>query len=138
MTLKRLGDGSFLDTETGVLSGYDPQREAAGRRITAQLGQLPQQKAQARQPVMNKSAANNPGVVVQDPATGGVKKIIRPDANLLVVSPYEMGMGSMIPAMSETTKKVVLTGAIVCAALGAVWLNNKFKHKPKTAHKHSK
>ncbi len=138
MPLKRLGDGSFLDTDTGVLSGYDPAREAAGRRITAQMGHLPSQRAQAKQqqqPVMNKSAANNPGVVVQDPATGGVKKIIRPDSSLLV-NPYELGVGaSIIPAMSDTTKRIVLTAGIVAAALGAVWLNNKFKHKPSTKSK---
>ncbi len=138
MALRRLGDGSFLNEETGELSGYDPQREAAGRRISAAMGHLPQQRQQAQQvqmPVANKGHAHTTGVVVPN-AAGQPTMMIKPAQPLLAVNPYEMGVGSsIIPAMSDTTKRMVLTGAIVVAALGAVWINNKFQSKPKHAKK---
>lgn len=133
MVMKRLGDGSFLNTDTGELSGFDPAREAAGRRISAQMGHLPEQRRAAAMPpkhAIDKGSTQTPGVVVPNPA-GGVKKLIRPDASL-AVSPYEMGFGGLpqIPQMSETTKKVMLTVGIVAAAFGAAWINNRFKSKP--------
>ncbi len=128
MPLKRLGDGSFLNTDTGELSGYDPAREAAGRRISAQMGHLPEQRRAAQQPIMNKSAANNPAVVVPT-ASGGEKVIIRPQRDLLAVNPFELGVGAL-PVMSDGTKRIVATGAIVALALGVVWVNNRFKAKP--------
>jgi hypothetical protein len=139
MPLRRLGDGSFLNEETGELSGYDPQREAAGMRISAAMGHLPQQRAQAQrppnvqQPVLNKGSQHTPGVDASNAAGTVVKKIIRPDP-MLAVNPRELGMG-VIPPMSEGAKRIVLTGAIVVAALGAVWINNKFQGKPKHAKK---
>ena len=134
MVWRKLGDGSVLNTDTGELAGYDPQREAAGRRISAQMGQLPQQRAQAQQrPVMNKAAANNPAVVVPT-ASGGEKVIIKPQNPLLSVNPYELGFGAL-PAMSDGTKRIMATGAIVVLALGAVWVGNKMAGKPKHAKK---
>lgn len=129
MPLRRLGDGSFLNEETGELSGYNAAAEAAGRRISAQMGHVQAQKA-----VLNKGSQHTPGVVASNPADTVTKQIIRPDPRPLAVNPYELGVGSIIPPMSDNVKRIALTGAIVVAALGAVWLNNKFKAKASTKH----
>lgn len=137
MPLRKMPDGSLLDTDTGMLSGYDVQKENAGREIARRSGQLrgsnsgPQGTLQpAPSPnsaLPNRGQQMTPVVVVQGP--NGPQTMIRPSAQPLALNPFELGMG----AMSDTTKKMLGVGLVIGGAFGAVWLMNKLKGKKKPA-----
>jgi hypothetical protein len=134
MALRKMPDGSMLDTETGVLSNYDPAREAAGRDIAIRSGQrqAPPQPQQRFHPaptgptsvITHRGSPQTPVVLVPGP-NGTQVPMIQPDPKVLALNPFELGLG----AMSDTTKRMLLTGLIVAGAVGAVWLGNKLKKK---------
>jgi hypothetical protein len=116
--LRRLPDGSLLDTDTGTTSFANPSRESMGRSMAIQQG-----KYQPAVPSKGQQIAKV--VEVQQP--GQMPKYIQqPVAAPLAMNPYELGLG----AMSDGTKRMMLTGLIVAAAFGAVWLNKKLGSKP--------
>lgn len=117
MALRTMPDGSTLDTETGTLSGFNPAREAAAKAISNRAGTY--------QPsIPNRGQQIAKVVEVQTPT--GPKVMHQPAAQLLAVSPNS-GMGTL----SDSAKRMLLTGLIVAGAFGAVWLNGKLKSKPK-------
>lgn len=141
MSLRKMPDGSLLDTDTGVLSNFDVAKENAAREIARRSGSLRgqnpantnqgtlQQAPTPNSPNPNRGMQMTPVVMV--PGPNGPQPIIRPSSNVLAVKPFELGMG----AMSDTTKKVLLIGLVVGGAFGAVWLNNKLRGKPKSTSK---
>ena len=127
MAIRKLPDGSMLDTDTGALIGGDPAREAAARRISEATGGY-------RAPVRNK------GQQVMDVNVVDGKHMIAP-VNNLAISPYS-AMGDDVaaaaipatvvkPPMSDGMKRMLLVGGIVAAAYGITWLNGKMKSKGK-------
>lgn len=122
--LRKLGDGSILDMDTGTLVSYDVQREAAARRISEQAGHG---RPRPQQPIPNRGQQiQNVTQVVN--AQGQSQTMIQPRQMPLAVNPYELGVGAL-PTMSESSKKILLTGLIVGGAVAAVWLNNKLRSK---------
>lgn len=139
MAVRKMPDGSMLDLDTGVLSGYDVNREMAAREVSARSGaRIPGAPAGMRTGIAqqpgpgmanpNRGQQQTPIVMVPGP-NGGQVSMIRPDPNLLRVNPFELGVG----AMSDTTKRFVLVGLIVAGAAGAVWLNRKMAAKKAAA-----
>jgi hypothetical protein len=104
MTWRQLPDGSYLDSNTGDLRGFDPAREGAARAISAKAGR-PSPKA-PNFPVLPQQK------MVVLPGATGPSAIIDPKPNL-AVNPYELGMGGL----SETTKRLMLIAGIV----GVAW-----------------
>ena len=128
MALRKLPDGSMLDEETGTLVNYDAQREAAGRRISEQSGHIRPRAGQPQRPIPNRGQQITPVVQVVTPQ--GNQHMIQPRRQELTVNPFELGLGAAAPApMSDNAKRLILTGAIVAAAFGAVWLNGKLNKK---------
>jgi hypothetical protein len=131
MALRKLGDGSIYDTDTGNLVSYDVQREAAARRISEQSGHIRPRANQPQQPIPNRGQQIQRVQQVVGPQ-GQAQTMIQPRPQSLAVNPYELGMGaSPLPVMSDGAKKVLLTGLIVGGAFAAVWLNGKLNRKPK-------
>ncbi len=122
MPWRQLPDGSFLDENTGTLRGLDGKREAAARAVSQRAtGKAlpPLHQRNPFPPLPQQKMVVLPGVK-------GPQQIIDPAANLLAVNPFELGLG----AMSETTKRMMMVGAFVAIAFGAVWITNKTKkHK---------
>lgn len=106
MTWRQLPDGSYLNTVTGSLSGFDEKREAAGKMIAlrSKIGPAAQPLPKQRMSVIN--------------GPNGPQSVLTPQSKLLAVDPFELGMGALT---SETGKKVALIGGIVAAA----WLVTK-------------
>lgn len=111
MPWRQLPDGSFFNPDTGALSGVNAQREAAGRLVNRVVN-----------PSRSGGVLPSQPVAVLPSATGP-KAVLVPARPLLAVDPFELGMG----AFGETTKKVLLTGAIVGAAWAACWITKKRK-----------
>ncbi len=130
MGWRRLGDGSFMNTDTGEVRGLDPQREAAARNISEQAGHV---RPRVQPAVPNKGQQITP-VVAFVPPRAEAKTIIQPRAQELAVDPYGTGMG-ILPAMSDNAKRIMLTGLIVAGAFGAVWIGSKMKGKPSAKSK---
>lgn len=116
MPLRQLPDGSWLDTMTGNLSGFDPEREAQGRAIAQRQGRWP---GNPRPPTPTQQ-------MVVLPSTQGPQAIIDPKQNLLSPNPYELGMGATDP--TQDPKKRLLVVAALIAGCGAfVWWKNRKK-----------
>jgi hypothetical protein len=120
MAWRQLPDGSWLNTETGDLNGFNEEREAFGRAMAIKAGR--------RAPGLAGGGFPTPPLPQQKfvalPAVGGPKAILDPKRNLLAVNPYELGMGS-VSEMSDTKKRFLLCGLIVAAAAGYVWLSSR-------------
>lgn len=123
MALRKLPDGSVLDMETGDLLNYDPAREAAGRRISEAAGQIRPRSNQPTRPIPNRGQQITP--VVEFNTIQGKQHLLQPRKQETALNPFELGLGTM----SDGTKRMLLTGAIVAAAFGAVWLNSKLNKK---------
>lgn len=114
MTWRQLPDGSYLDTNSGTLRGFNHERETAGRALS-HLGSVD---------VSRKSVNPIPPLpsqkFVELPGTAGPEVIIDPKRDVLALNPFELGVGEM----SDTTKKVLLVGGILGVAT-VVCLMNK-------------
>jgi len=108
MAIRTLPDGSKLDTDTGDLLDTNPTREAAARRASGPMN--------PRAPIPNKGQQ-----IMQVRQTPSGKTTIAP-VQQLAISP-----NSAMGEVSDTTKRMMLTGLIVAAAFGAVWFNSKMK-----------
>jgi hypothetical protein len=115
MTWRQLPDGSYLDSNTGDLRGFDPAREGAARALSGQAGR-PSPKA-PNFPVLPQQR------MVVLPSARGPSAIIDPKPNL-ALNPYELGMG----AMSDTTKRMLLIAGLVGVAWMACYASRP-KHK---------
>lgn len=130
--LRKLGDGSIMDMDTGSLVSYDVQREAAARRISEQSGHIRPRANQPQRPIPSRGQQITP-VVQMTAANGQQQHMIQPRAQVLALNPFELGVGaSPLPAMSDGAKKILLTGLIVGGAFAAVWLNSKLNSKTKS------
>ncbi len=127
MPLRQLPDGSWLDTMTGSLSGFDPGREAVGRALAIRAGARSGQLAGGGNPT--------PPLPVQKlvalPGIRGPQAIIDPQQRLLNPNPFELGMGNFLTPENKGKMMVLGIGLAGCAAF--VWWSRRQK-----AHKAAK
>ncbi len=124
MALRKLGDGTVLDTDTGNLYNYDVRKEAAGRKIAEQAGM--------RRPIPNRGQQiQNVSQITQ--AGKPSQTVIQPHSMPLAVNPFELGVGAM-PVMSDTTKRIACVVGIVAVAAGIVYLNKKMDARKKSVN----
>jgi hypothetical protein len=120
MTIRRLPDGSVLNTDTGDLMVMDAEREAAARRISERSGGY-------KAPVRNK------GQQVMQVTQVGKQVVLEPVTKLAVSQYSALGEASAPttaaaapkPAMSDSMKRLMLMGGLVAAAYGVVWVSSK-------------
>ncbi len=122
MPLRQLPDGSWLDTMTGSLSGFDAGREANGRMLAERSG--------ARRPAQALAGSGgNPKPptpfqrLVALPGIRGPQAIIEPQQGLLHPRPFELGLGD---AMSPEAKgKLLVVGLLVSGCAAWVWWSKR-------------
>lgn len=115
MALRRLPDGTFWDPATGSVLPANPS--------PAQLRYNQQLREQQARPIP--SRGQHIEKVVQVVTDKGNQVLLQPRVEALAVDPFGTGMG-LFPTLSDTTKKYLLTGAILAAAAGVVWVQSKF------------
>jgi hypothetical protein len=119
--IRRLGDGTFLDTATGMLLGSTPTQ--------TQLNRDTQLRAKGLTPIVNRGQHIETVVAVGSPK--GIQVVLQPRVQALAVDPFGTGMNGLglFGTMSDMTKRFLAVGLIIAAAGGVVWLNGKMKKK---------
>lgn len=116
MPLRQLPDGSWLDTMTGDLRGFDPVREAQGRAIAQRQGRWPAGNPRPPTPTQQ---------MVVLPSTQGPQAIIDPKQNLLSPNPYELGVGA--DPTADPKRRILLAAAVIAGCGAFVWWKNRKK-----------
>lgn len=123
--MRTLPDGSKWDPATGAIYSNDPNH--------AQMARAAELHRRQKHPIPNRGQQIET-VNVARLSDGANQVMLQPRTRTLAVDPYGTGMSSEsmarngfmgLGALSETHKKMLLTGLIVAAAAGAVWLQKK-------------